>query len=605
MSPNNLPKLPGPLSAVQAKTVQAAIDDLSAAQMQWLSGYLAGLAAAQAIGVEAAQANTLSAVATQASVTVLYGSQTGNAGGIAKQLYGQLETAGVRASLQDLADYNPRQLKTEQYIALVTSTHGDGDPPDSVLTFYEFLFSRKAPRLETLKYGVMALGDSSYEQFCQTGKTLDERLAELGAERLHDRVDADVDYQAEAKQWRAKWQEVAESLQVPTAGTEPPRLSIVADTKLQWSRFEPYTAEVLDNRRITGRDSDRIIHHLEFSLADSALTYQPGAALGVWPENSERLVDEILTAASSGGHTLDEKAPVDIGDEQVSLREALTSRLELTQVHPGLVEFLATASEELQQLVAAGRKTVLDFIHRNQVVELLKSAAYPWTAQELVNRLRGLTPRLYSIASSQEAVGEEIHLTVKLEVDKRAGTERFGAASYFLCRLDEGAAARVFVEPNRNFRLPEDDEASVIMVGPGTGIAPFRGFMQQREAAGATGENWLFFGNPHFSSDFLYQTEWQSWRKSGLLNRIDLAFSRDQAGKIYVQDRLAEHAKELFAWLEQGAHFYVCGEQTQMAKSVDKALHSVIAEHSGKGKIFAKEYVQKLRNAGRYQRDVY
>lgn len=597
-------RLCGPLTTGQAELIRTAVDDLSADQLNWLSGYLAGIAvnkssAGLAISPEVTVANEPDA---QASITVLYGSQTGNSAGVAEQLRARLDKAGYQVNLISLADYNPRQLKKEHYVAMVISTHGEGDPPDDALAFHEYLFGKKAPKLPGLKYSVLALGDSSYEKFCQTGREFDERFAELGAERLHPCIEADVDYQAKAGQWESQWWETAESLR-PTQAGERPKLSVVSGAAPQapkWSKFEPFTAQVLDSFRITGRDSGKAVQHVELSLEGSGLTYQPGDALGIWPENSEELVAEILAATA-----LDGDSPVEIDDGQLTLKEALLTRKELTQVHPGLVEYLASGSEQLQTIVAAERRELLAFIRGKQVVELLLSAPWSWSAQELADQLRNLTPRLYSIASSAEEVDEEVHLTVGLVVDEREGIERFGAASHFLSGLTDETAIRVFVEPNRNFRLPESGQTPVIMVGPGTGVAPFRSFMQQREAVGATGKNWLFFGNPHFDSDFLYQTQWQHWQKSGLLNRIDLAFSRDQNEKVYVQDRLRENSQKLFQWLEQGAHFYVCGDQSRMAKAVDETLHRIVAEQSGKGDQFASDYIQQLKRESRYQRDVY
>ena len=600
-----LKQLSGPLGTGQADLIRTAVDDLSVDQLNWLSGYLAGIAAHKvsaelAVAQDVAPATDL---VPDVSVTVLYGSQTGNSTGVARQLHGQMESAGCRVTLQSLANYNPRQLKKEQYVALVISTHGEGDPPDDALFFHEFLFGKKAPKLNDLKYSVLALGDSSYEKFCHTGKEFDERFSELGAERLHTRIDADVDYQAKAILWESQWRETAESLQPASQGSERPKLSVVSSAILQapqWGKFEPFTASVLDSFRITGSDSGKVVQHVELSLEDSGLEYQPGDALGVWPENSDNLVAEVLEVTA-----LDGDSRVDVDDDQISLKEALTQRKELTQVHPGLVEYLASSNDLLQGLVAGERRELLDYIRQKQVVELLSLALRIWFAQELVDQLRNLTPRLYSIASSAEAVGEEVHLTVGLVSEERESVGRYGAASHFLTQLTGDASVRVFVEPNRNFKLPEKDETPVIMVGPGTGIAPFRSFMQQREATAATGDNWLLFGNPHFNSDFLYQTEWQAWRKSGLLSRIDLAFSRDQNEKIYVQGRMAENAVELFQWLERGAHFYVCGDQQRMAKSVDETLHKIVAEQSGQGEGFASDYVQRLKREGRYQRDTY
>ncbi|WIO75038.1 assimilatory sulfite reductase (NADPH) flavoprotein subunit [Porticoccaceae bacterium LTM1] len=604
MASKALSTLSGPLATDQVESIRNAVNELSADQLNWLSGYLAGLAVNKLPGYhgESGQLAPANEASSQSVVTILYGSQTGNAAGIAEQLFAQLSGEGFSAQLKSLADYNPRNLAKEQYVALVISTQGEGDPPDDALAFHEFLFGKKAPKLNQLKYSVLGLGDSSYEKFCQTGKEFDERFSELGAERLHARLDADVDYQQQSSQWTESWKKTAQSFQANTESSRP-KLSVVSSASehvSQWSKFTPYVAEVLDGFKITGRDSGKTVQHVEISLADSGLQYAPGDALGVWPENGPELVAEVLQVT---GLNADEQ--VDLDGKSLSLQQALTIHRELTQLHPGFVEYLAADNDGLQQLVAGERSELLEFIRRHQVVELLATTSHSWSAQELVDQLRAITPRLYSIASSMEAVDDEVHLTVGLVSETRDDVNRFGAASRFLTEVNDESSIRVFVEPNRNFKLPENDDAPIIMVGPGTGVAPFRSFLQHREAIGASGDNWLFFGNPHFSSDFLYQTDWQNWHKSGLLTRIDLAFSRDQSEKIYVQDRLQGQAAEVFAWLERGAHFYVCGDQKHMAKSVDEALHQIIAEQSGKGIEFANEYVQGLKKAKRYQRDVY
>ena len=602
MSSQILQQLSGPLSNDQVEVIRTAVSDLSIEQTQWLSGYLAGLAMARqsAPSDQEFGFNTAENVAEQPQITVLFGSQTGNANGVASALYGDLEAKGYRVKLESMADYNPRNLKKERYIALVVSTQGEGDPPDDALAFHEFLFSRKAPKLEHLKFSVMGLGDSSYEKFCQTAKEFDERLAELGGERTHNRIDADVDYSGEQNQWIEQWQSVAEQLQ---KSTSRPKLSVVGGADVaqpKWSKFEPFTAEVINSIGITGRGSGKTIQHVEISLEESGLQYQPGDALGVWPQNSAELVDEILQITA-----LDGAASVKVDDAETTLSEALINQRELTQVSKKLLGQFAVDSELLQQLINGERKPLIDFMHNTQVAELLRLAPRQWQAQELVDLLPAITPRLYSIASSVDAVDDEVHLTVGLVADEREGQTRFGAASQFLANIQDGDAVRIFVEHNRHFKLPENGDTPIIMVGPGTGVAPFRSFMQQRDANGDSGDNWLVFGNPHFHTDFLYQTDWQGWQKTGLLTRIDLAFSRDQSEKIYVQDRLQENAAELYQWLQKGAHFYVCGDQKNMAKAVDETLHRIVAEQSGEGSDYAIDYLKQLKRDGRYQRDVY
>ena len=464
---------------------------------------------------------------------------------------------------------------------------------------------KKAPKLPNLKYAVLGLGDSSYEFFCQTGKDFDSRLAALGASAIIPREDCDVDYDAQADSFAQK---LVASLKDELVASAPSQ-TVAAQTgtaaqpeSSAYTKKAPFAATLLEAQKITGRDSVKDIQHIEISLEDSGIAYQPGDALGVWFANSESLVDELLSLTQLEG-----SAEVTVADSQMTLREALINKLELTLSYPNFIKAYqqATASASLAELME-DKATLRTYMADRQIVDIVRDHPGQIDAQALVDALRPLTPRLYSIASSQSEVEDEVHLTVA-HVDYEAfGVRHQGGASGFLCdRLAEGGEVNVFVEKNDNFRLPESPDTPVIMVGPGTGIAPFRAFMQERDAQEAQGKNWLFFGNPHFTQDFLYQVEWQGYVKSGLLDKITLAFSRDQKEKVYVQHRLLEHGAQVFEWLEQGAHFYVCGDAMHMAKDVEAALISIIQEHGGKSEQDAKAYLVALRKAKRYQKDVY
>jgi sulfite reductase (NADPH) flavoprotein alpha-component len=466
------------------------------------------------------------------------------------------------------------------------------------------LSSKKAPKLENLQYSVLSLGDSSYEFFCQTGKDFDEYLAKLGAKRIADRVDCDVDYEDDANSWSASIIEKAKELLGDTAEVAN---NVVAMPGLntavsQYSKQNPYAAELSVSQKITGRDSNKDVRHIEIDLGESGLTYQAGDALGVWFENDVALAEEILTLLS-----IDADSEVSVAKETLTIKDALVSKLEITQSSIGLIEFWARHTEdEFLLSLTEDKSKARDYAANHQVVDILAKAPKAVEAQVLVDNLRKLTPRLYSIASSQSEVEEEVHLTVGLVQYQEGDSTRTGGASGFLSeRLEEGGEVKVFVEHNDNFRLPSDSNTPVIMIGPGTGIAPFRAFMQEREAQDAEGENWLFFGDQTFTQDFLYQVEWQNYLKSGLLTRIDLAFSRDQEQKIYVQDRLTEKAADVFAWLEKGAHLYICGDMSRMAKDVEAALIEIISEHGKLDEEQAQQYLKDMRAAKRYQKDVY
>lgn len=585
-----------PLSDEQQRQLNQALSTLNTQQLVWVSGYLYGLSQSGSQPVAATGAVT----APGGSLTILYGSQTGNAKGVASAIKAQAEARGLPVTLTSMADYKPKQLKKETHLLVVVSTYGEGEPPESAVDLFEQLKKGKVGKLEGLKFAVLGLGDSSYEFFCQTGQDFDSLLTKAGADRIHELASLDVDYQDAAKAWGEQAvNAIAATLSAGVATSSVAGVVQAAVGHSQYDKANPFPARLSVNQKITGRDSTKDIRHIEISLEESGLTYQPGDALGVWFDNDADLVGEVLALAGRSG---------DEATAHGSLREVLTRNLELTRLHGGFITGLAEISGNAALKDLAGDKAQVNaLVASAQVVDVLKRFPTELSAEQLTGLLRPLTPRLYSIASAQSEVEEEVHLTVGVvRYPQEDGTVRSGAASSYLAdRLAEDAEVRVFVEHNDNFRLPANPDTPVIMVGPGTGIAPFRAFMQERETQGAEGKNWLFFGNPHFTQDFLYQVEWQRYVKSGLLSKISLAFSRDQANKIYVQDRLREAGLELYQWLEAGAHFYVCGDANHMAKDVQEALLDVIAEHGHKSREEAEEYLSELRRAKRYQRDVY
>ncbi|MGU5690537.1 assimilatory sulfite reductase (NADPH) flavoprotein subunit [Aeromonas caviae] len=586
-----------PLSDEQQRQLNQVLTTLNTQQLAWVSGYLYGLSQA---GVQPVASAGAEVAAPGGSLTILYGSQTGNAKGVASAIKAQAEARSLPVTLTSMADYKPKQLKKESHLLVVVSTYGEGEPPESAVDLFEQLKKGKVGKLEGLKFAVLGLGDSSYEFFCQTGKDFDGFLAKAGAERIHELASLDVDYQDAAKAWGE--QAVAAVAATLSAGAATASVAGSVQAAVghsQYNKENPFPARLSVNQKITGRNSTKDIRHIEINLEESGITYQPGDALGIWFDNDADLVGEVLALT---GLTGDEATP------HGSLREALTRHYELTRLHGGLITGLAEITDNAALKDLAGDKAQVNaLVASAQVVDVLKRFPASLSADQLIALLRPLTPRLYSIASAQSEVEEEVHLTVGVvRYRQEDGTVRSGGASSYLAdRLPEDAEVRVFVEHNDNFRLPANPDTPVIMVGPGTGIAPFRAFLQEREAQGAEGKNWLFFGNPHFTQDFLYQVEWQRYVKSGLLSRISLAFSRDQANKIYVQDRLREAGLELYQWLEAGAHFYVCGDANHMAKDVQEALLEVIAEHGHKNREEAEEYLSELRRAKRYQRDVY
>ena len=597
MAINNLLALTSPLSESQLALLQQATTGLDAVQTAWVSGYLAGLS----------QNSVTAAAPTQSkgqSLTILIGSQTGNAKGVAQELADQATAKGISNKLISMADYKVKAIKDESHVIIVASTNGEGEAPDDAIDLHAFLASKKAPKLASLKFAVLGLGDSSYEFFCQTGKDFEQRLHALGGEIITERLDADVDYQEVTQAWFDKALTAVEATLEKAGITTAAVATSTAIAANKYNKQTPFNASLLSSQKITGNESAKDVRHIEIDLAGSDLHYTAGDALGIWFKNDQAMVDELIAKLG-----LDATKEITLGDKKIALRNALIEEYELTGTHPAFVEGYAALTEnKALQKLAENKNVCRDFANNNQIVDVVTAEGNEAITEEnFISLLRRSSPRLYSIASSQTEVEDEVHLTVgAVMFENEAGQQRGGSASTFLShRLQEGEEVKVFIEDNHNFRLPADPTTPIIMVGPGTGIAPFRAFMQEREASEATGKNWLLFGDQTFNEDFLYQVEWQTHLKSGLLTKLDLAFSRDQAQKIYVQDRLKENAAEVFKWLQDGAHFYVCGDANRMAKDVQTTLIEIISKQGKLSLEDAEEYLTELRQAKRYQRDVY
>lgn len=596
-----LPRLPLPRD--RAQHLEQLTQGLDSASLWWLSGYAAALAGRAGVALET-PVDARAAAEPAARLAIIYGSQTGNAKRVAEALAQRAGDAGYVVRLSRADAYPLRELASERLLYVVISTQGDGEPPEDARGFIDFLGGRRAPKLDGVAFAVLGLGDSSYPQFCLTGRKLDARLTELGARRLVAFGAADVDIERVAGPWAE--QALASLAEVLHAGA--PTVTNVTPLRphaepVAWSPAHPFSAEVLANQRITAADSAKDVRHLELNLAGAGFDYEPGDALGVVPRNPGSLVAAVLAATH-----LDAAAVATRDGAAQPLHAWLTAQLELTRLARPFAAALAecSGSPELAALLRPEQGEAFRALQANtQPLDWLQRYAADWTPDTLVAALQPLAPRLYSIASSRAAVGDaEVHLTVAhVEYSTAAGT-RFGAASHWLATRSERDQLAVYLERNERFRLPADTGRDVIMIGPGTGVAPFRAFVQQRAESGARGRNWLFFGNPHFTRDFLYQLEWQAALKAGTLTRMDVAFSRDQAAKVYVQQRVRERGRELFDWLERGAHLYVCGA-IAMARDVDAALRDVIVEHGGRTPEAAADYLATLRDERRYAKDVY
>lgn len=565
-------------------------------QRAWLSGFFAGMHShmlQSASNITSANARTLH---------ILYGSQTGNSESLANDAAASAKSHGLLAVVKGMDEVEISQLAGMEYLLIITSTYGEGAMPDNAEMLWEAATSTDAPRMENVKYSVLALGDTSYDLFCQAGIDWDKRLQELGASRLFDRVDCDVDFEAPAEKW------ISEVIPLMAEGAAT--VSVLdneapAAAKSAYNRKNPFPAKMLVNRLLTAADSSKETRHYEISIAGSALSYEAGDAMCVVPTNCPELVADILKALGCSGN---EEEPVN--SELMPLSEALRTHFEIKLPSKELLEEIANRSgdQELNALLHNGDKDKLsDYLWGRDTLDLLQQfPGMEFSAAEFLRLLKPLQHRAYSISSSSKKHPDAVHLTVASVRYDAHGRHHKGVCSTYLADLvNEETDVRIFFTPNNNFRVPSDDSLPMIMVGPGTGIAPFRAFLQEREARNASGKNWLFFGDRNAATDFIYREEIEAMQSGGLLTRLDLAFSRDQAEKIYVQDRMLEHGAELYEWLEQGGYFFVCGDAYRMAKDVDQALHEVIRIHGNKSADEAAEYVNQLKKDKRYVRDVY
>jgi sulfite reductase (NADPH) flavoprotein alpha-component len=574
-------------------------------QRAWLNGWLAGLFSDA--GAASAPGPTQPVVELK-PLLIMYGSQSGSAEGLAKGMGKQATGKGFEPRVMELNDHIKVDLTKEENLVIITSTWGEGDPPDNALEFWNFIKADSAPKLANLRYSVLALGDTSYSEFCGAGKIFDDRLAALGAKRFLDRIDCDVDYEEPAETWtNTMWEKLGELVGSEPSTPAPADKSTKATSPKGHGRKNPFPAKLLTNRLLNNEGSAKDTRHFEISLDGSGLEYEVGDALGVVPQNCGNLVDEIIHAL---GVSPDAIVPLPDSGE-ATLKTALTTNYAITQPAHKLVATVAdrTGDPELAELLQKENKAKLnDWLWGREVIDLLLSfPAAKFEPAEFVEFLRKLQPRLYSISSSPKAHPGEVHLTVAAVRYESFDRSREGVCSTFLAdRVDLNATeVPVFVQVSHGFRVPENGDTPMIMVGPGTGIAPFRAFLEERRATEAKGKNWLFFGDQKQNFDFLYREELEAFHEDGFLTRLDLAFSRDQEEKIYVQNRIEEHAAELWLWLEAGAHFYVCGDAKRMAKDVDSALHRVIATQGDKTEEEAREYVKQMKADKRYQRDVY
>ncbi len=583
----------------------------SPVQRLWLDGYLAGIFAAQGLATNNApggQLTTSGEAKPKPRVLVMYASQSGNSEELASEFGEKLTAAGFDAPVIGTEDHTEIELGNESHLLIVSSTWGEGDPPDNAVEFWDLLKSDNHPRLENLHFAVLGLGDSNYLDFCAMGKLFDARFEALGATRITARGDCDTDFEEPAANWlNTVLGELSSLSDASTSAAEPDKATISANSAPAYDKKNPFPARLLMNRRLNAEGSARDTRHFEIELTGSGLSYEVGDVLGVYPHNHPQCVDELTAALAFDGDQI-----VTLPDgEQITLRRALLERFDIRNVNRPLLEAWAPAcdSELLRKLLAddSDASAIESYLWGREIIDLVNEHRPRFASPEdFLALLRRIGARLYSISSSPKAHPDEVHLTIARVEYEAHDRRRLGVCSSFLSdRVYPEGEVNVFLQTAKHFKLPTDLNTPVIMVGPGTGIAPFRAFLEERRATEAAGLNWLFFGNPHEANDFLYRDELEVMIEDGTLQRFDTAWSRDQETKIYVQDRMREAGAELWKWLTEGAHFYVCGDAKRMAKDVDDVLHEVIAEYGGKSASETAAYVADMKKSKRYQRDVY
>jgi sulfite reductase (NADPH) flavoprotein alpha-component len=581
----------------------------TSSQRNWLNGFLAGLFATSSPASSGIVETSL--IPASIPLLILFGSQTGTAEGLARRIAKQARDCGCFPRVLDASAHATVDWAQESNLVVVTSTYGDGDIPDNAQSFWNWLSTDAAKTLAHLSFSVLALGDTSYAEFCAAGRKIDLRLEELGAKRFHSRADCDLDYEGTAKEWtQAILNKLKQKAGSPASkkGLRPEKIWVPADSLLEeqlfaYDRKNPFSARLVTNRVLNLDGSGKETRHFEIALGDSGLTYEPGDALGIFPTNCPELLEEILRVLGCDG----EEAVPTPNHGEMPLRKALSRYYEIGKPSAALLKYVAEGDSFVRALFAPERKEELkNWLQGREVIDLLlEFPAAHLKPGEFVTLLKPLAPRLYSISSSPKAHPGQLHLTVSIVRYEALGRKRKGVASTFLADRAQQSSVPVFVHTSQGFRLPADGNVPIIMVGPGTGVAPFRAFLHERRVASHPGRNWLFFGEQHAATDFYYREEFEQMLTDGHLTRLDIAFSRDQPEKIYVHHRMLEHAEELWAWLSAGAHFYVCGDASRMAKDADAALHRIAETAGGLRAQEATEFLATLKNEKRYQRDVY
>lgn len=598
-----------PFNEAQSEQLNQVFSKLTKEQKIWLSGYLTASVntqqASNQTDLPISTVNTNVPSPKTRAITILFGSETGNAQGLAETLDNKLKEHHFEVNLSSMEDFKTKDLKKVEDLFIITATHGEGEPPDNAITFHEFIHSRKAPKLNDLRYSVLALGDESYEYFCQTGRDFDKKLEELGAKKLHPRVDCDLDFDEPAEKWM---EDIINELAEET-GQKQEEYDAVNTEKTsatqKYSRTNPYEAEVLENINLSGRGSNKEVRHIELSLEGFTESFEPGDCIGIFPKNDPEIVEKLINILVWDP---EEEIVINENQDKLKLKDALENHFEITKLTKSI---LTKAAEIFNNGVLSEKvkkeRWIYGYVEGRDFIDLIND--FPPEDLEpgaLYKILRKLPAREYSIASSYEATPDEVHLTIGAVRYNANERDRKGVCSVqFAERIEPGDTVPIYLKKNPNFKFPKSDETPVIMIGPGTGVAPFRAYVQDKEELGINNKAWLFFGEQYFTTDFLYQTEWQSWLKDGVLNKLSLAFSRESDEKVYVQHRIEENSKEFYEWIEQGAAIYVCGDEKNMAKDVHQAILKVVQTEGHYNEEEAEAFLTQLKKEKRYQRDIY
>ena len=596
--------LSGALSAEQLELLTKLTGSLSKEQQVWVSGYLAGFSARNGEQVSQQVENATSSA--QSALTILYGSRTGNGERLARKAKILAEAQGLSVVLKNMETYRTRDLQAEKNLLVIVSTHGEGVPPFSAQELHGFIYGKRAPKLEGVNFAVLALGDSSYFQFCKTGRDFDEQLEKLGAKRLVPVLTCDLDFEQPADEW-IKSTLISFGAKLSNGSQDSASINLSNPTQIntespKYTKKNPYKAPVYEKITLHGKPSERQTLHLELATEDQGLTYEPGDSAGVIPLNPPELINEVLKVTGLNGEEV-----LEVNGVETTLYDSLRRNFELSKITTDVANrYQAFApNAKLKKLIDNSAK-FKEYLYGRDIVDLFQDFPSKVTSAELSKLLRPIQPRSYSISSSPLACPGELHLTVSVVNYEQSGRTKRGACSSYLSEVAvEDEHIPIFIESNPNFRLPKNEETPIVMIGAGTGIAPYRAFVQHRELSEKRGKSWLFFGNRNFETEFLYQAEWQNFLKSGALTKMNVAFSRDGSKKEYVQDRLIENSRELFRWLQEGAHFYICGDMNKMAGDVQKALVKIIEKEGDLNNESAQEYVTNMQKEKRLQLDVY